>query len=139
MPEKIRVAIVIGMFHSDIAEEMLKRMKIRAGELGVEVAKTIRVPCSYETPLAAKRLLEKSDIDCVVVSGFIEKGHTMHGEQMGLVVSRLIKKMELQYNKPVGMGIIGPGATEEQAKKRLNYGAAAVDAAVKMVGILREL
>ena len=47
--------------------------------------------------------------------------------------------MELQYNKPVGMGIIGPGATEEQAKQRLNYGAAAVDAAVKMVGILREL
>lgn len=139
MAEKIRIAIVIGMFHQDIAEAVLEKMELKADELDADIVEVMKVPGSYETPLAAKHLLERSDVDCIVVSGFIERGSTLHGEQMGLVVSKLLKKLELQYSKPVGMGIIGPGATDEQAKQRLDYGAAAVEAAVKMVEILRKL
>lgn len=130
MSKKIRIAVVIGMFHKDIAEVMLERMKAKIKERGAELVEVAEVPGSYEVPLAAKKLLERSDVDCIAVAGFIEKGGTLHGEQMGLVVSYLLKKLELRYSKPVGMGIIGPGATEEQAKQRLDYGAHAVEAAM---------
>ena len=139
MAAKVRIAIMIGMFHEDIAEEMLGKMQDKAGELGADIIKVAKVPGSYEIPLVAKKLLERGDVDCIAVSGFIEKGSTLHGEQMGLVVSKALKKLELQYGKPVGMGIIGPGATEDQARQSLDYGAAAVKAAVKMVEILRKL
>ena len=137
--QKIRIAIVIGKFHRQIAEEMLARVREKAEELDADIAEVVEVPGSYEAPVVVKKLLGRADVDCVAVSGFIEKGETLHGEQMGLVVSTALKKLELQYSKPVGMGIIGPGATEEQALKRLDYGAAAVEAAVKMVEILRKI
>ena len=137
--QKIRIAVVIGTFHRQVAEEMLVRMREKAEEMDADIAEVVEVPGSYEAPVVVKKLLERADVDCAAVAGFIEKGETLHGEQMGLVVSKALKKLELQYSKPVGMGIIGPGATEEQALKRLDYGAAAVEAAVKMVEVLKKL
>ena len=45
----------------------------------------------------------------------IEKGSTLHGRD-GSTCSLVFKQLELEYSKPVGMGIIGPGATAEQAR-----------------------
>jgi len=68
-----------------------------------------------------KRIFEKSEAenkaDAIVVLGYIEKGETKNGELMGHVVVKTIKDLELRYNKPIGIGIIGPGATHEQAKE----------------------
>jgi hypothetical protein len=33
---------------------------------------------------------------------------------MGATCSLVFKQLELEYTKPVGMGIVGPGATAEQ-------------------------
>jgi len=127
-----RVGIVIGEFHRDIAEAMLEDAKKVAGAEKAEIKEIIWVPGTYEAPLMVRKLLKRGDIDCVVVLGFIEKGETLHGEEMGLVTSFIFKKLELEYTKPVGMGIIGPGATKEQAWKRISYAGAAVRAALKM-------
>jgi hypothetical protein len=35
--------------------------------------------------------------------------------------SLIFKQLELSHGKPVGMGIIGPGATAEQAEQRVAY------------------
>lgn len=138
MPQKIRIAVVIGIFHKAIAKAMLEKIRQKVKELNAELIEVMEIPGSYEAPLAAKRLLEREDVDCIAVTGFIEKGETLHGEHIGLVVSRLLKELELHYNKPVGMGIIGPGATKQQAKRRLDYGSAAVEAAINMVNILKK-
>ena len=50
----------------------------------------------------------ESDLDAVVVVGYIEKGSTLHGQEMGATCSLVFKQLELEYSKPVGMGIIGP-------------------------------
>jgi 6,7-dimethyl-8-ribityllumazine synthase len=135
----MRVAIVIGEFHKEIADAMLEEAKKKIQELNCELKELVWVPGSYEAPLVVKSLLERSDIDVVAVLGYIEKGETLHGEHMGIVTSRIFKELELKYGKPVGMGIIGPGATQEQAMKRISYGAKAVQAAVRLASLLKTI
>ncbi len=52
--------------------------------------------------------------------------------QMGATVSLILKQLEVEYKKPVGMGIIGPGATIEQAESRISYAGNATRAAIRM-------
>lgn len=135
----MRVGIVAGKYHKDIAEAMVSDALGMARQVQVVVDPVVWVAGSYEVPLVVQELLERKDIDAVVVIGYIEKGETLHGEQMGLTVARLLKEMELKHRKPVGMGIIGPGATAAQARKRIGYGAAALVAAVDAAKVLQGL
>ena len=114
------------------------RMEIESA--GGTVAADIRVAGSYEVGLIVDRLLANPKIDAVVVLGYIERGETLHGEVMGHVVHNALQQLQLQYKKPVGIGIIGPGATPEQAQVR-KEGAArgAVSAVVRSLTELEKL
>ena len=96
----------------------------------------IWVPGTYEAPLVVEKMLESEAIDAVVVVGYIEKGSTLHGQEMGATCSLVFKQLELEYSKPVGMGIIGPGATAEQAEGRVAYAGNAMRAAIRMARFL---
>lgn len=132
----VRMGIVASEIHRGIAEEMLAHALAKAVDLGIELVKVLRVPGSLEAPLAVSTLLARDDVDCVAVVGYIERGETLHGEQIGLVVTLRLKELEEHYRKPVCIGIVGPGATLEQAQTRLHYGADAVAAAVSMCATL---
>jgi len=129
-----RISIVAAQFNAEIVEPMIEEAEkvLRAG--GATVQDIVRVPGSYEVPLAASMLLKKGTSNALVVLGYIEKGETMHGEIMGHVVHRSIVEMQLQYSTPIAIGIIGPGATLEQAQKRkIEYATGAAQCALYMV------
>jgi 6,7-dimethyl-8-ribityllumazine synthase len=129
-----RVAIVAADFNLGIVNHMIKAAAEEAAQAGVEVAELLRVPGSYETPLAAELLLARDDIAAVVVLGYIEKGETQHGFVMGQVVHGMLLRLQLKHRKPIGLGIIGPGATEAQAEVRKDRTArAAVRAALRLL------
>jgi 6,7-dimethyl-8-ribityllumazine synthase len=72
-----------------------------------------------------------------VVLGYIERGETLHGEVMGHTVHAAIVQLQLQYKRPIGIGIIGPGATKEQAElRKTDYAAAAVRATMRSLEAL---
>lgn len=128
------IGIIAGEFHKQWAERMVDVAKARAKELNAHVADVVWVPGSFEVPLALDRMLKRREIDAVAVLGIIEKGSTQHGEVMGHAVMAKMLELQLKYNKPVGLGIIGPGATHEQAEGRLEeHARRAVNAAVKML------
>lgn len=114
----MNIAIIVGEFHKEIAEVMLASAKDEAAKLGVTVAREVWVPGSYEVPLATYLAFCDYGIDGIVVLGYIEKGETMHGAVMGHVVESALVQMGIDNVKPVGHGIIGPGATREQAEAR---------------------
>lgn len=118
MSIKYRLAIITADFHHDLAVKMVKYAKEEATSAGVEVVNDVRVAGSYEVPLVADALLRRGDVDAAIALGFIEKGKTLHGEVMGHVVFRALVELQLKHKKPIGMGIIGPGATAKQAKVR---------------------
>lgn len=125
-----RLAIVAADFHEALTLEMLAAANAEASELGARVTETVRVSGCYETPLMADRLLASRRTDALVVLGCIERGETLHGEVMGHVVHRALVEASLRHDKPVGLGIIGPGATPEQAEARKQSSARAAVRAV---------
>ena len=72
-----------------------------------------------EVPLQLKRLLLRESVDGAIVLGIIEKGETQHGLVMGQAVTKGIIDLQLASMKPIGYGIIGPGAKMEQINERL--------------------
>jgi 6,7-dimethyl-8-ribityllumazine synthase len=135
-----RVAIVVAEFNRPLVEAMLRSALDEAKKLGAEVSASVRVPGSYETPIAAEQLFRRASVDALVVLGYIERGETLHGEVMGHVVHRALLEGSLRSGKPLGFGFIGPGATLSHARARKDdYARAAVRAAVRMVGVLAEL
>ena len=88
-------------------------------------------------PLAIKKLLEQDDIDAVVTLGAVIEGATSHDEIVVQHASRKIADLALEYDKPVGLGITGPGMTRLEAHQRVEYAKRAVEAVVKMTERLK--
>jgi 6,7-dimethyl-8-ribityllumazine synthase len=132
-----RLAVLVAEFNRPLVERVLASALDEAKKLGARVTVTVRVPGSYETPLAAEVVLRRSAIDALVVLGYIERGETQHGEVMGGVIHRALVEASLRHEKPVGLGFIGPGATLRHAQARKDeYARAAVRAAVRMLAVL---
>lgn len=128
------IALILGSFHKDQVEEMLDEARKAASELSLNIIAEIWVPGSYEKPLALKRLLMREDIDAVAVLGIIERGETKHGLVMAEVVMKKIVDLELEYMKPVGIGILGPEILPNQVPSRLRpYAKEAVKAVKEML------
>jgi 6,7-dimethyl-8-ribityllumazine synthase len=132
---KNNIALILGSFHKKEVEEMLDEARKIANEVGLKIIEEVWVPGSYEKPLALKRLLERKDIDGAVVLGIIERGETKHGLIMAQVVMDKIVELELQYMKPVGIGILGPEILPDQIPSRLRpYARKAIEAVNVMLG-----
>ncbi len=128
---KRRLAIVAAEFNRPLVDAMIGAAEDEAQISGAEIAIVARVPGSYEIPIVAKRLVAKSDVAALVVLGYIERGETLHGQVMGNVVHGALMDLSLAHDKPMGLGIIGPGATADQAATRKDaYARAAVRAAL---------
>ena len=129
MTLKNRIAVVLGSFHKTEIAQMLDAARGEAKKLNLKIVEEVWVPGSIEKPLAIKRLLMRDDINAVVVLGIIEKGETKHGFVMGQVVYDAIIKLQLEFMKPIGLGILGPSITPNQIQPRLDsYAIAAVSA-----------
>jgi 6,7-dimethyl-8-ribityllumazine synthase len=127
-----RIAIIAADFNKEIVGTMIEEAKAEATETHMDVIDVVSVPGCYEVPIIAEQKLRLREIDLLVVLGFIERGETLHGEVMGHVVHRALIDLQLKHGKPIGLGIIGPGATLEQAAvRKADYARAAVRAAAQ--------
>ena len=131
---KNRIAVVCGSFHKDEIERMLEYAKDQASKESLTITDVVWVPGAMEVPLAVDRLLANEEINGVACLGIIEKGQTQHGLAMGQAVIKTIIELQLVHEKPVGLGIIGPGAETEHIEPRLEpHARAAVSAITKML------
>jgi len=135
--EKIKIGAVVSEFNYDITMMMLERAKEHANFLGAEITKTVKVPGVFDMGLPIKKLLERKDIDGVVALGAVIEGETEHDDIVIQHASRKIADLSVQYGKPVGLGISGPGMTRLQAQDRIDRAKSAVEAVVKLHRRLR--
>lgn len=134
----VRIGAVVAEFNYDITSMMLGLAKEHAKILDSEITKVITVPGVFDMPLAIKKLLEDDEIDAVVTIGAVIEGATDHDDIVVQHASRKIADLALEYDKPVGLGISGPGMTRLEAHQRVEYGKRAVEAVVKMCRRLEE-
>jgi 6,7-dimethyl-8-ribityllumazine synthase len=131
MSEPVTSYLVAAEFNKRLVDVMIASAQQEMAELGIQCLHVIRVPGCYELPLTCGAALALPRVQLVVALGYIERGETQHGEVMGNVVHRALLELSLGHGKPIGLGIIGPGASAAQAELRKeSYARAAVRAAL---------
>jgi len=134
------IGIVVAEFNSEITMKMLERAEECVKKCGGEVSHVIKVPGVFDMPLAVKRLLEQKDVDAVATLGAVIKGGTDHDQIVAHNAARKIADLSVELNKPVSLGVSGPGMTRQQAGERADdYVRRAVDAVFTMLNNLKEL
>lgn len=129
----VRLAIVASSFNAEIVDVMVERAKRRAAAVGARVTHLVRVPGTFEIPLVLHRLLGLKDVDAAVALGAVIHGETDHDDLIAHAVARKVLDLQTEFDKPIGLGITGPGMTRAQAEARVDAADRAVNAAVGMV------
>lgn len=133
MAKKLRLGIVVSSFNSEITRPMLKEAQAFAKKKGAEVKAVLQVPGAYEIPFAVQKLLSRKDIDAVAAIGAVIKGQTKHDVAIMYGISKGLIGLQLKYCKPVGLGVLGPGISFQQAKARIkDYARRSVEACIWM-------
>ena len=113
------IVIVAGSYHKNHIEKMVDEARAVALDNDLIVEEVKWVPGSMEMPLQIKRLFLRESIDGAIVLGIIENGETEHGLVMGQAVIKSLIDLQLASMKPIGFGIIGPGAKPKHIEERL--------------------
>jgi 6,7-dimethyl-8-ribityllumazine synthase len=128
----MRIALVASEFNYDVTYAMLERAKEEVTFLGARLGPVVKTPGVYDMPLMVKALFERGDVDAVVTLGAVIEGETKHDEVVMNQAARKLIDLSVEFGKPVGLGISGPGETRLQAQDRIENAANAVRAVVKL-------
>ena len=128
----MKIGIVVSEFNFDITQMMLEQARTHARFLGLEISKEVFVPGVFDMPLAIKELVKRKDVDGVVTLGAVIEGETGHDQIVIQQASRKITDLAVEFDKPVSLGISGPGMTRLQAQDRIEKAKSAVEAVFKM-------
>jgi len=136
---KMRIALVVSSFNSELTDEMLRVAKKTAEDMGVEVDTVVPVKGSFEIPLAAKKLAMNKMIDCIATLGAVVKGETAHDEVIVKTIANRLSEISLEFRKPIGFGIMGHDVDWDEAEERAGeYAKRSVEAAVELSEVLKK-
>jgi 6,7-dimethyl-8-ribityllumazine synthase len=99
----LRFAIVVSRFNSFITERLLAAAVDalgRAGAASKNVA-VVRVPGSFELPLACKRLAAAGEYDALIAVGCVIRGETSHYDYVCSETSRGLQLAQMDTGVPV--------------------------------------
>lgn len=107
---------------------------------GIDV---VRVPGSWEIPLAARKLASAGRYDAVVALGCLIRGETPHFDFIANEVARGLAAASLDTGVPIALGVLTTESLEQALEragaKAGNRGFDAALAAIEMVALLRRL
>ena len=136
---KKRIGIVVSEWNDRITDSLFKGAKETLLQHGVleENILVKYVPGSFELPLGAKWLLEKSSVDAVICIGCIIQGETRHFDFIAQAVADGIMNVGLEHSKPVIFSVLTCN-TMEQAEDRAGgkHGNKGVEGAVSALKML---
>lgn len=135
----MKIALVVSDFNFDVTSLMAERARRHAEFLGAEVSHVVHVPGVFDMTLAIKKLLKRKDVDGVAMIGAVIKGDTKHDELIAGAAAKAAVDLALQFDKPVALGITGPGMDRMQALDRIDNAKNAVESLVRMFKTLKEI
>ncbi|MGF1663832.1 MAG: 6,7-dimethyl-8-ribityllumazine synthase [Kineosporiaceae bacterium] len=137
----LRIAVVSSSWHDEVMDGMRAGAARALTRAGVDDVVELRVPGSFELPVAAVRLADH--VDAVVALGVVIRGETPHFDYVCTAATIGLTEVSTGTGTPVGFGVLTCD-TEEQALARAGLpgsredkGAEAADAAVATVLALR--
>jgi 6,7-dimethyl-8-ribityllumazine synthase len=123
--ERLRVAVVAAQWHEEVMAGLLGGALRALAEAGVAAPTVVRVPGTFELPVAARRLAD-SGVDAVVALGVVIRGGTPHFDYVCLAATNGLTQVAAATGIPVGFGVLTCD-TEEQARDRAGLPRSAED------------
>jgi 6,7-dimethyl-8-ribityllumazine synthase len=141
----MRFAIVASRFNDFVTSRLLSGALDaleRTGTAETDIT-VVRVPGSFEIPLAAKKLVQTKKYDAVICLGTLIRGETPHFDYISSEVTKAIGSVSLESGIPVAFGVLTVDSVEQAVDragmKSGNKGSEAALSAVEMVSLLKQL
>jgi 6,7-dimethyl-8-ribityllumazine synthase len=112
----LRVAVVAAQWHQKVMDGLVAGALRALDDLGIERPGVVRVPGSFELPVAVKALADRG-YDAVVALGVVIRGGTPHFDYVCQGVTQGLTQVCVDTGVPVGFGVLTCD-TEEQALDR---------------------
>tara|TARA_Y100001960_G_C14382793_1_gene684708 strand:+ start:208 stop:648 length:441 start_codon:yes stop_codon:yes gene_type:complete len=142
---KIRVSLVVSQFNNSITDSLKKAAISCFVEKGGDekLIEVFSVPGAFEIPGTISQLIKKEKSDIIVALGCIVKGETPHFDYIATETSRAIMKMIVQYDTPIGFGLLTTNnmkeALDRSKEDNSNKGREAMEAALDMYKIYAKI
>ncbi|QPP09913.1 6,7-dimethyl-8-ribityllumazine synthase [Streptomyces bathyalis] len=112
----LRVAVVAAQWHETVMDGLVAGALRAARELGTAEPTLLRVPGSFELPVAAAALA-RAGYDAVVALGVVIRGGTPHFDYVCQGVTQGLTQVGVETGVPIGFGVLTCD-DEEQALDR---------------------
>src|SRR3972149_539155 len=141
----LKVAIVLGRFNDFISGRLLEGALdtlVRSGAADADID-AVKVPGSFEIPVAAKTLAETGRYDAILCLGCVIRGATPHFDYVAGEAAKGISRVAPAHGIPVSFGIITADnleqAIERAGTKSGNKGRDAALTAIEMANLLKTI
>ena len=141
----LRFGIVVSRWNAFITERLLDGAldTLRRHGADLDIVDVVRVPGTFEVPLAARRMAQGGRYDAVICLGCLIRGSTPHFDYIASEATGGIGQAALGTSVPVTFGVITTEnieqAIERAGTKAGNKGAEAAGAAIEMANLLKSL
>ncbi len=145
VPADARFAIVATRFNHFIVDRLvegaLDALRRHGGEL--DRVTIVRVPGSWEMPVAVSRLAASRKFDAIIAIGAVIRGSTPHFDYIAAEVSKGLANISMSSGVPVTFGVLTTDtieqAVERAGTKAGNKGFDAAIGAIEMVALSQAL
>jgi 6,7-dimethyl-8-ribityllumazine synthase len=143
--EGLRIGVVVARFNSFVTAKLLEGAQSALASHGVadDDVTVVRVPGSFEIPVAARKMAGSDRFDAVVCLGAVIRGETDHYEHVAGEAAKGIANASAMTGKPVVFGVLTTDTVEQAINraggKQGNSGYSAAVTAIEMANLLRAL
>jgi 6,7-dimethyl-8-ribityllumazine synthase len=104
----LRFAIVAAGYNPELAEALLEHCRTTLTEAGADWrrCRIVRVPGSFEIPVAAGRLARSRRYDCVIALGVVIQGQTSHADHIAGAVAQGLTAISIATGVPTVFGVV---------------------------------
>lgn len=143
--EGLKLGLVTSRFNAFIVERLYEgAIDCIARHGGVEADRElVRVPGTWEMPVALRWMVESKRFDAVIALGCVIRGGTPHFDYVAGEVTKGAASLQLETGIPVTLGVLTTDtieqAIERAGTKHGNKGWEAAIAAIEMVNLRKRL
>lgn len=102
----LRVAVIASSWHDTIMDGLIDGARRGLAEAGVTEVTELRVPGSFELPVACARLARSGEYDALVALGVVVRGGTPHFEYVCAAATDGLTRVAVDTGIPVGFGVL---------------------------------
>jgi 6,7-dimethyl-8-ribityllumazine synthase len=101
----LAVAVLAALWHTEVMDGLVAGAQRALADSGVTDVRLIRVPGTFELPVAATRLA-RAHVDAIVALGVVIRGGTPHFDYVCTAATTGLTEVSVRTGVPIGFGVL---------------------------------